>query len=439
MGNSLDSATSRSGVAIPSATASGAVLVALGLAIAVIMPVVEALAYPTYMHKMAIPWVEWTRLQELPYVVFEMLVIIAAIGRGMTFRSEWIALPRDVRLAAIVLLAGIWTGSVLVSNLPGYTIATSCFTMVHVGFLMAAAFLLRQSDMRGLPLLMPLMALGLVVLSAYTAIRFAFPPPAGLVPGGVIEWPSAIPGFINVRHFGSWSGAIAAGLAVHILFKKGRPALDWHHAFYAIAAAVTVWTGTRAAILAMIFVVFVACLSLRRVPTIDTIGRAAFLTGIALVAAFIVLPDDPTFHLLSVGDYSTIEDATAGRAGLWELTVRRWLDSPILGWGTGSTFWEVYAGWPHTQPHNAVLQFLISWGLIGASGALYLLGRVVARVHAPGMRDPSLRPALAMLYALLFQSLLEGMLHYPRFISAIFFLFAVIVVQAERTLAHDAG
>lgn len=425
--------------ALRSAVAAAPAVLVLAAALAIVMPVIEALVYPTYMHTMRLAWVEWTRLQELPYVLFEVLVIMAAMARGMTLRSEWDQLPRDVRPAVALLLAGVFIGSIFTSSRPAFTIATSCITVINLVFAIAALFFLRRSGTDGVSKVMPLLAIGLVVLSCYTAIRFAFPPPAHLVWGGVIEWPSAIPGFISVRHFGSWSGAIAAGFAVHILFRKESREFDWNYVFYAVAAAVTVWTGTRAAILAMVFVVGVACLSLRRLPSFAAIGRAAILTGIALVAAYVLLPEDPTFRLFHLDDYSTLRNASAGRDGLWEQTFRRWLESPWFGWGTGSTFWEVYIGWPHTQPHNAVLQFLISWGVVGASGALYLLGRAILRVHAPGMSDPDLRPLLAVLYALLFQSLLEGMLHYPRFINAIFFLFALIIVHGGRQGTAGAG
>lgn len=416
---------------IQAATAGVSVITVLGLAIAIIMPVAEAAIYPTYMHTMRLAWIEWTRLQEIPYVLFEAVVIAFAVRRGMTLRLAWKGLSHDVRLALLALVIGIFVGSIFTSNLPAFTVAASCISIVNLLFALAAAHLLGQSRNSSVAMLMPLMVCGLVILSCYTALRFAFPPPTHLVWGGVIEWPSAIPGFISVRHFGSWSGAIAAGMGVQILFgaKSGR--FELSHLFYFIAAAVTVWTGTRAAILAMIVIFLITCISLRRLPTPDAIGRAALLTGAALTAAYILLPADPTFRLINAGDYSTLQGATALRDRLWELTFLRWLDSPWFGWGTGSTFWEVDIGWPHTQPHNAVLQFLISWGVVGTAGALYLIGKAIRRVHAPGMTNAELRPLLAMLYALLFQSLLEGMLHYPRFINAIIFLFVVIVIRSR--------
>ena len=214
--------------------------------------------------------------------------------------------------------------------------------------------------------------------------------------------------------------------------------MGWNHVFFVIATAITIWTGTRAAIAAMAFVAFATAVSLREIPSRRAIGRTAMLTGLALILAFVCLPDDPTFRLFEYGDFTSVETVSGGRTLLWKLTFLRWLDSPIFGWGTGSVFWEVYAGWPHTQPHNVFLQCLISWGIVGTAGAIFLLGRAIHRVHAPGIADDRLRPLLGVLYGLLFQSLLEGMLHYPRFIQTIFVLMAVIYVEAPRMVPRPA-
>jgi exopolysaccharide production protein ExoQ len=56
------------------------------------------------------------------------------------------------------------------------------------------------------------------------------------------------------------------------------------------------------------------------------------------------------------------------------------------------------------------------------------------------MRYPELRPLLAILDALLIQSMLEGMLHYPRFIMLIMILLAVILTHGppDQDVAREA-
>lgn len=60
-----------------------------------------------------------------------------------------------------------------------------------------------------------------------------------------------------------------------------------------------------------------------------------------------------------------------------------------------------------------MLQFLISWGIVGAAGGLWLLARAILTTHRTGMADEALRLLAATLYSLLFMNLREGMLYYP--------------------------
>ena len=402
---------------------------ALAIMVAIVLPVALALIYPTYTYTVYPQWFEWTRLHELPFVFFEGLVIVFALRRGLELAPAWVGLPKDVRIATLVLLTGAFIGSALYSKHPDISITGTCIQIIHLAFAVAVFHLLVHEKRRDLAALLPMFAASIAILAVYTAIWFAIAPDPSMVPGGVIWWPNAIPGFISVRHFGSWSGAIAAGFAIAILYGKDTDRLGWNHAFYTLSAAVTVWTGTRAAVLAMVVVAVIAVATLRRLPPARAIGRAAALTGLALVLAWLVLPKDPTFRLIVLDEYGSVGQATAGRNELWSQAFNRWLASPWFGWGTDSTFWETYIGWTHTQPHNVVLQFLISWGIVGAAGGLYLIGRAIFAVHGPSFADDELRPLVAILYGLLFQSLLEGMLHYPRFIGTIVFLFALLIVN----------
>ena len=165
-----------------------------------------------------------------------------------------------------------------------------------------------------------------------------------------------------------------------------------------------------------------------RLPSLRIVGRLAVLTGIAACLAYLLIPyHDPAFYLFhNFGGADTAESYSSGRISLWLETYSKWREAPWFGWGSGSTFWEVYVGWPHTQPHNFVLQFLINWGLVGACGALWLLGRATVAAHRRALAQPAVWPVNIGLYSLLVMALLEGMLHYPRFIMLIMALYAII-------------
>jgi O-antigen ligase len=261
------------------------------------------------------------------------------------------------------------------------------------------------------------------------------------IPGGEIEWASAVPGFISVRHFGSWTAAITAAFMAMLLYAGDDRRMGWWRFLYFLSAAMTIWSGTRAAVFALILTAIILVLINRKLPTFRAIGVLSILTLAAVAATLPLLPaGDPAFQLFRINGYGAdhvdnLNQVASGRMVLWAATWDRWLDSPLFGWGTGSVFWEVYVDWSHTQPHNVVLQFLISWGLVGAAGAFWLLGRAVVTVQRTALRRPHLHPPMAMLYTMLLMSTLEGMLHYPRFIMLIMILFAIILREQPAITA----
>ena len=404
----------------------------LGVTFGILMPLVSGLIYPTYTNYMPQPWLETTRLLEFPFVAAELVIIVWALATGMDSVRFWRSLSLDTRIALVVFLIGLFVSSILISANPPYSLLISLTTAVHLIFAVSLVHLLRKFGAGGRKLFLLLHGVGLIFLAIYTAWRFEFAPDPSLVPGGQIRWDNAIPGFISVRHLGSWTGAIAAAFAMRILFLRNGTGLNIYHFFYFISASFTIWSGTRTAILSMIVVLVIMVLSLRKLPELRHILIAIILTVLAFGAAWMVLPDHPAFLLYTASDTQSGHNMMSGRDELWAMTWDRWLESPIFGWGSGSTFWEVYIGWTHTQPHNAFLQFLISWGVVGACGALWLLAKAIRTAHesAVGIGDGIVY--LAMLYSLLFQSMFEGMLHYPRFIISIVLLFVILIVTDQN-------
>ena len=360
------------------------------------------------------------------------------MARGLELRDYFVPLRFDIKIAVALFVFGLFASSLLVSEQALTSVVISTSMCVHLLFGLSVYHLVERNGdeiMRTLPYGL---GLGLIMLAFLTAWKFLAPPPASSVYGGVIEWNAALPGFISVRHFGSWTGAIAGLFAGIILARKDQGRLDWRDWLYLVAIGMTIWSGTRAAVLAIGVACCVQIISTRQWPSLHTIGRLSILTGMAATLAWGLLPlQAPEFRLFqSADEYSSLSAAGTGRVEMWVQTFHRWLDAPLLGWGSGSTFWEVFIGWPHTQPHNFVLQFLISWGIVGASGAFWLLGRTVVRAHRIVSRDQcALWPLMTCLYTLLGMACLEGMLHYPRFIMLIVALFAIILKLGSRESA----
>lgn len=408
----------------------------LGLIIGVVMPVLSALLYPVYMHQMQPAWAEWTRLMELPFVGCELAIIHVALRKGYRDDRIWTALPGDVRVALGLLVVGVTVSSVFFSKNVAASVTFSIVTLTHLRFGAAFYFLAKSEKEDQARCLVSKfgsgLILGLLILVVMTILKFHFPPAEWTVPGGKIEWPSALPGFINVRYFGSWAGAIAAGLMWALLYDRGKK-VEVYSLCYLLAAGLTCWSGTRAAVLAMAIVALIAVIGSRRLPTTRNLVRVIGLSGLAMLGAIIFAPEDPTFALFVQEDIGSAEALTSGRIALWQGTFHRWLDAPIFGWGSGSTFWEVDVGWWHTQPHNTLLLFLISWGVTGAAGAIWLLGRAIVATYHTGMDNEAVRPVAGALYGLLAMSLFAGMLHYPRFVMLIMICFAILFAERART------
>jgi exopolysaccharide production protein ExoQ len=411
----------------------------LGIATGIIMPVLAALIYPVYMHQMQPAWAEWTRLMELPFVACELVIVQFAVRKGYRDRLIWKYLPRDVKIAFGLLFVGLTVSSVLFSKNTAASVTLSLTTLVHLRFCGATFFLVRSDRNADIRTFFPLLGLGLAALTILTIWKFKMPPPELTVPGGKIEWPSALPGFISVRHFGSWTGAIAAGFLLVVLYGDKEQSQRMAP-LYLFAVGLTFWSGTRAAVLGLAVVALTAAVSLRRLPNAAALLRTGGLSALAMLGAVVFSPGLPEFKLFVQDDIQSADAMATGRFELWHDTFFRWLASPIFGWGSGSTFWEVnIGGWTHTQPHNTILLFLISWGVVGAVGGLWLLIRAIVATHRTGMDDARLRPFTGMLYSLLFMSLLEGMLYYPRFIMLVMIIFAVLFAARERQVKELLG
>jgi exopolysaccharide production protein ExoQ len=407
----------------------------IGFIVGLFMPLVAAWCYPTYFFWMQSPFLEWTRLQELPFVLCEMAVIGWALICGFELRQITQVVPRDCMIALAIFFVGLWGSTLLVSQVPVTSLTISLSFVVHLLFACSIYFLVQDAGTELIDDLGFGLICGLVALGAVTAWKFLLPPNPSSVFMGTIAWEAALPGFISVRHFGSWTGAIAAIFAAIILCRKNDKATSWHDLAYLISIGMTIWSGTRAAILAIGLTCLIMVISRQKLPSLHTIGQLLILTGIAATLAYLLIPyGSAEFMLLSPSDgYGNADEVMSGRETLWSLTYAEWLKAPLFGWGSGATFWQVpYPNWHHTQPHNFVLQFLVSWGFVGASGAIWLLGRAVVAAHRGAMARSHIWPLLAGLYSLLIMACLEGMLHYPRFIMLIMVLFAMIFAVVAR-------
>ena len=416
---------------------ASAPLLVISMIVGVLMPMIAAWVYPTYTHMMPDPVMEWTRLQEIPFVISEAIIIGWALLKGMELRFFTSILPRHYLIAVFIFMIGLWSSTLFVSKVPATSLMISLSMMVHILFGLSVYYIVKDVKKQAVEQFSSVLGLGLIALAILTAFRFLLAALFAPIPGNEIEWSSALPGFISVRHFGSWTGAIAAIFTALLLNRRDDAPLSRFDVFFFLSMAMTIWSGTRAAILAIGISCVVMLLSKLQMPSLRMFGRLSILTGAAALLAFALIPyGNASFMLFDYLDGDVVgnsEQISGGRLSLWIGTYEKWLEAPWFGWGSGSTFWEVYQlNWTHTQPHNFILQFLISWGLVGAVAAFWLIAKTTIAAHRRVMANPQIWPLLAGLYSLLVMALLEGMLHYPRFIMLIMMLYALIFRFTDR-------
>lgn len=405
----------------------------LGMVLGVIMPLVSGLLFPTYVDSMPLFWQERSRLLELQYVLCELAIVGWAVGRGFTARNALAALPRDVHVALAVLSLAIVGSTALLATNRGDATLQSTIQFVHLYFAAAVYYLVRTDGRLVWPGFLRGLVIGLPILAGYIALRFCFPPPLSQIPGGKILWDFAVPGFISVRYLGIWVAAIAAALTVRHLFLDERKA---HRVGTGIVLmlvlALMFWTGTRAAVLGVLAAVVTCTVLARRLPSVAALASGLVIALSALALAHIFSFDNPVFQLVTAGDGRDFATFSSGRTEIWLAAIQRWAQSPILGWGTGSLLWDVHLGWKHTQPHNALLQFALDWGLAGMLAALWLLGRALRSAGELAFANPVFLPPMAMITALLAMSMVDGALYYPRFVTILLVGFALLLAARPK-------
>lgn len=174
----------------------------------------------------------------------------------------------------------------------------------------------------------------------------------------------------------------------------------------AIAPAATGQVGA-----VCIVVAWITILVLRRLRGRSlAIGWGVVVAVLALAAVAAVLNRGRVLALLGKS-----QDFT-GRFGIWDVVVHTWLQAPVTGYGFGAvwrySWWPLegsdvldrmtaartgaYAGQPFFHGHNLLIDVLPQLGLLGAVGAVLILGLLAVRGIA-GLTSPSPAPAWALL------------------------------------------
>lgn len=412
----------------------------IGIAIGIVLPLLAATLYRTYSIAVTPNWLELTRQMGLPFVAGEIAVFIWARRAGFDPAVLFGELPRFARWALLLFTGTFWISSLLISRNPSFSMALTLIWIVHLLFAGATYHLARGRTAFDVARFAAWMSIGLALLVAWTGVHFLLPPEGLVVEWGLRGWGAAVPGFISHRLFGAWAGGIAV-LLLGLLWQtsSGDATRWWLLPTFMLAVAAAAWTGTRGAVLGLAIGGLAGMLMIGR-PA----ARAFFWTVPATIVLGAVIGmaltpyGDPAFMFFRPGTYGTVNEASSGRLAYWLAALRVVGEHPWVGSGAGSCWWLVSDnGLRHVQPHNAVIQFLLSWGIVPTTALIGLLGWATWRVHHIARAVPAIVPLVMMLDALLAMSMVDGMLYFARFLMLVSALYAICLASARDREAPD--
>lgn len=410
-------------------------LLAIGVLISVLL-VFNGFVFQTYTISMASPAWEAARQLGLPYVMSEIGVIIYALRRGLDLGEVWKKFPRYVRYVSLLFFASFWVGSAFYSKVTPLAIAQNIIFLIHPIFAIAIYHSVSSPDARGLRGFALALAGGLLVFCGMTVFAFLNHPPLAAMPDNIIVWQFIIPGFISVRLFGAFCGTIFCFLLAQLLLDEERGRRGYlPYLWLTVCAAMTIWSGTRNAVLGIAVAMTMMLILYRLHPVqLKSVILLALSAVTALILATSLIPfNDPAFMLIASEDAATTESISGGRASYWSALWSAYETVRMFGAGPFASFWILPPGEQiHVQPHNVVLQFLLTWGLPATAVSLGLLAYATWKAHITAIAHRDVLPFLAMLDCLLVMSLFDGMLHFAQPLMLIMISFGVIF-GATRT------
>lgn len=418
------------GAGLKSRTSAGAIIAPAQACLPALAAVALLLAAPTF------ALTSWLLADDHPAILFyafpvvaaEIAVIILAVAAGFDLRAGFLRLHPTTRIGAGVWLAAILCANLIIAPARAAAIPLLFTTLVHAGFALALWSLLtsRWTSRKKDFLRCTAAGVGLfgVIFAAVMLAELDNP---------AFDWLGVGVGITNIRQLGFY-GITLVGIALGL----GAPTRGWHWVLAAAGTALGFWltilSGSRVAFVAAIIAsVVIGVLSDREHRT-----SLAMLVTLALAAAipasYLLIPHeswgfdriiDRSFSGDSAGDY------TSGRLAIWKETWAAILESPLLGHGEGQFRSQIVsAGNGLNHPHNAFLQLLYQWGLIGTSALALMLASTVRNLRSTARGDIFLA-SIGAAVGLLAMAMLEGSLYhaYPVMIVVL----CLVVLNATAT------
>jgi hypothetical protein len=345
------------------------------------------------------------KLLAAPMLVVELFVIGVAVRAGGFTALRRATVPWRVLAPALGLLTIAVCTAVLVAPFPFLACLLTAVWILHVSFGLSVMYLCDTEFDRG-SVTTAAMA-GFVVFALLLAIfvtRVSDP--------ASFNWVKGFPAVDHIRQLGFYAGSIIGLCIGRFALVRSRVGWALTTGVAALGFTIALWTGTRgtfSAIGAALVAGLLLLPALRQQRVLFGV-LGSVLLSFALVSG---LPLPEGLGGLDRAVAATVGgDSTSGRIELWRVALNAISERPLFGYGEG----QLAAVTPRQEhePHNAVVQMLLAWGVVGA-GCVLVLAFQFARGTVRGVRalgDEWLPPFLAML-VLVAYSAHDGTLFLP--------------------------
>lgn len=413
------------------------------------LPVLSGVVLRSYGHGIQPVWLESLRMMDFPDIFAEALIIMWARRQGLDFGHYWRMFPRHIKVASAVFLSTFWIGAVFISPITSLSIIRSGYWIVHLGFGLSVYHLIKTSvsahkiDVKHF---VNWQVAGVTILAIITALYFAHIAQLPASYADQIKWAGAVPGFMSVRQFGILTGSVAALYAGYFCWTLSRGFnLSVAMLIFTLLMGLTIWSGTRAAVVGFAGAFFLLALATKSLPPATKAGAIVLSAFFGFWLSAPLLPPSEAFGFFQIFDTATqtnLDEVSSGRLTIWHFVWTLFLEHWAFGWGEGAMNGMEITGMTvqHIQPHNAILQFLYSWGIFAASAMFVIIGSVILRLHLKVGLNHSMAGPLMMADALLIMALFDGVLFFSRMIMPLVFCLALcLAIEGKSSNAADSA
>lgn len=261
-------------------------------------------------------------------------------------------------------------------------------------------------------------------------------------------WGASMPGIIYLRHFGHYASlcfVISLGL---FLSRHNGKFYGLNAAVLLVSATMIFWAGGRAPLLILSLLLpllYLSCPAFRKPSTLWTVLLVT-LAGAWLSSWFAPHAFGLNRVASSILAANTTDDLSSGRLTIWQDALFALSAHPWFGIGPNEFAVSIGRKYNILQPHNFLIQSLLSWGIPGAACSWILLSKLVAQ----GWQQSKYQLAHPEFYfhglafygalLLIFMSLLDGTLYHGLpllFVSTLAGITAAPIASASNVLTKQ--